>query len=220
MQTIRCEAILFDLDGVLADSSAAIRQSWHRWAESHAIDPARVMAEAHGRRTRDTIAVVAPDLDPAVEGEKVTALELEQNYLTRPFNGAHRLLAELNGLRPYAVVTSGQRVLATARLQQCGLPVPGVFVTADDVRDGKPSPEGYLQAARLLDVDPAGCVVVEDAPAGIQAAKTAGMMAIGVASWHSVDELSAADAVLAALSDLTIEDAGPPIVLSLRPANG
>ena len=93
--------------------------------------------------------------------------------------GADRLIRALPRER-WAVVTSGSRLLALARLRAGGIPVPRVLMTADDVRRGKPDPEGYLAAAGRLGLRPDACVVIEDTPAGVLAARAAGCRVIGV----------------------------------------
>src|SRR5262249_31738387 len=94
----------------------------------------------------------------------------------------------------FAIVTSGSRQLAIARLRAAGLPVPEVLVTAEQVDDGKPDPAGYLRAAELLGVDPAHSLVLEDAPAGVEAALAAGMTVIAVTTTNDESELRRAHA--------------------------
>jgi sugar-phosphatase len=108
----------------------------------------------------------------------------------------------------WAVVTSGSRLLAQNRLRYCGLPVPQVLVTSDDVTNGKPHPEPYLRGAELLGFRPAECLVIEDAPAGIQAARAAGMKVIGMASTYAAEKLSVADAVVRAFSCIQVSSNG------------
>jgi sugar-phosphatase len=104
----------------------------------------------------------------------------------------------------WAIVTSGSRALATARLQSRGLPMPPTMVTADDVVNGKPHPEPYMTAARLLGLSADDCIVVEDAPAGLAAATAAGMRSIGVASTHASDELTEATVIARELRDIQV----------------
>jgi sugar-phosphatase len=115
--------------------------------------------------------------------------------------GALAALRALRGDR-VAVVTSGTRPLALARLAAVGIEPPAVMVFADDVTRGKPDPEGYRTAARRLGVDPAEALVVEDAPPGIEAAKAAGAATVAVTSTHAREELAAADVVIASLEEL------------------
>ncbi len=207
MESLQCKAVLFDLDGVLVNSDRAIRMSWRDWAAQHGLSLENVLAHAYGRRSRDTIALSAPHLDADTETTRLTAIELAYMSTNEPFPNAQNLLVQLAG-HPHAVVTSGTFDLASARLRQCDLPMPDVFVTAQDVRNGKPDPEGYLLAAARLGTLPGACVVVEDAPAGLQAAKAAGMQAIGVATTHDPADLSLADLIVPALDrlGLTVHD--------------
>jgi sugar-phosphatase len=172
-------AVLSDLDGVLVDSSAAIEQTWRRFATRHGLDAERVVAASHGRRSVDLIRLVAPQLDAEAEAAKVECDEIDHAEGLRPLPGARALVEAVPADR-FAIVTSGSRPLAVARLRAAGLPVPDVLVTADDVTDGKPDPAGYLRAAALLGVDPAHSLVLEDAPAGVDAGLAAGMTVVAV----------------------------------------
>lgn len=219
MPTLHCETILFDLDGVLVDSSEAIERSWREWALRHALDPAAVLSQIHGHRSQDTIARFAPHLDAAAETARFTALELTYIPLSRAYAGAQALLDAVDEA-PHAVVTSGSRELASARLSFCELPIPVIFVTADDVTAGKPSPEGYLLAARRLAVAPQNCVVIEDSTAGVQAAKSAGMRAIAVTTTHPPGALTAADHRVPALDWLVVQPGPRGIALIINAPPG
>jgi sugar-phosphatase len=203
---LRCGAILFDLDGVLMDSRVAVERAWRRWAAGHGIDPVAVLAEAHGRRTIDTIRAIAPLLD--VEAE---ALLLEDAEAV-DFDGVTTLpgaAALLEALPPgsWTVVTSGTRALATGRLAHGGLPIPEQLITADDVERGKPDRQPYLAGAAVLGVDPADCLVIEDAPAGIEAGKAAGMIVLALSTTFAASALGAADYMTGSLADLELDSA-------------
>jgi mannitol-1-/sugar-/sorbitol-6-phosphatase len=184
--------LLFDLDGTLVDSRAVVERHWGRFADRHGLDFAAVLAVMHGVRSSDVIRIVAPDLDAAAEAALLDADEEVDTDGLVVVRGAHELLA---GLRPggWGIVTSGHRSLAQRRLEAVGLPIPAVMVCGDEVARGKPDPEGFLAAARLLAVAPATCVAVEDAPAGLQAARAAGMRVIGITTTHPPAELAGAD---------------------------
>lgn len=207
------DAVLFDFDGVLVDSTAAVEAAWTRWAGEVGLPLAEVMAVAHGRRTADTVAAVAPALDAAAEAARIEAREVDAAETIRSFAAAADLLAAVPHGR-WVIVTSGSRALATARLHAVGLPAPVAMVTGDDVTAGKPAPDAYLAGAAALGADPAACVVVEDAPAGVEAARRAGMRVIAVATTHRPEELSGAEFVVAGLGDLDIAvtDGGPLVV--------
>lgn len=204
MRRFDCEAVLFDLDGVLVDSTRSVEQAWRTWAERHALDAARILESAHGRRAEEIVRLFAPHLDAEAEAEKLEQAEIEDASGVVRMEGADALLAVLPP-ESWAVVTSGTHALATARLRQTGLPLPRVLVCAEDVENGKPDPECYLKAVELLEVAPERCSVVEDAPAGVEAARAAGIAVIAVATTHSTSELSDADAVTANLSHVRLD---------------
>jgi sugar-phosphatase len=156
---------------------------------------------AHGVRTADTIARIAPWLDVAGEAALLDATEAEDTDGLVAIAGAAELLA---GLAPgsWGIVTSGHRVLATRRLRALGLPVPAALVCGDEIERGKPDPEGYLAGARLLAVEPGACVVVEDVPAGIAAAQAAGMRAVAITTTYPAATLHEADVVIDTLREL------------------
>jgi sugar-phosphatase len=181
---LAARGLLFDNDGVLVDSDTSVRSSWSRWAVDHDLDPTAVLAAVPGRRAADTVALfVAPD-DVPTSVEEVTRYELEDADATVAVPGAVDLVGQLDDV-PWAVVTSGVRPLASARLRAAGVRLPWVVVTAEDVRAGKPDPEGYLRAAELLGVDPAACLVVEDADAGITAGRAAGARVAALKGLHA-----------------------------------
>ncbi|TDE01062.1 HAD family hydrolase [Jiangella asiatica] len=187
-----CHKILFDLDGVLVDSLGLIERILRAWAAEHELDGDRAVALSHGRRDIDVVRLIAPHLDAAAEARRIVEREERDIDGLTAARGAAGLLAALPPGR-WAVVTSGTRAVARARLAAAGLPEPAVLVAADDIVHGKPHPEGYLTAAGLLDAVPERCVVVEDAAAGVRAAAAAGMRCIGVGP-----ALSGADDQLAA----------------------
>jgi sugar-phosphatase len=201
-----CRAILFDLDGVLVDSRRSIELIWHEWAARRGLDPAPFLRVAHGRRTSETIRTVAPGLDMAAAVAELDAMEAVEARGLTPAPGAAALLAFL-APSEWAVVTSGGHAVATLRLRTSNLPVPGVFVTADDVARGKPDPEGYLLAASRLAVVPRDCIVVEDSPTGLAAARAAGMRTIAMLTTYEAGDLGEADARLPSLADLHLRRA-------------
>jgi len=217
MPTFSCRALLLDLDGVLVDSADVIRRNWTRWASGHGLDAAQVVRTAQGRRTIETVRLVAPHLDADVEAAALVGDEATETEGVRQVPGARELIAALPA-GSWAVVTSALRMAAEARLRYVGLPLPAVLVAADEVANGKPHPEGYLAAARRLGVPAADCTVVEDAPAGVEAAHAGGMRVLGLATSHAASELAAADAVVGTLAlirvhvregglDVTVPDA-------------
>jgi mannitol-1-/sugar-/sorbitol-6-phosphatase len=171
------DAVLFDMDGTLVNSDAAVERAWRRWASAHGLSQEAVLAYAQGVPAVDTVRRFRPDLDEVqVRSHADNQLAYERVDVSDvvPTPGALRALDVVRGRGlPWAVVTSADRALALARLGRCGIRPP-VMVTVDDVTAGKPDPQGYLLGARLLDVDPARCLVVEDTDAGIAAGRAAG----------------------------------------------
>ena len=202
MPSFRCAAILFDLDGVLLDSTRVVAAQYTRWALENGLDPSMVMHAAHGVRTIEVIQRVAPHLDAEAETRKIEQREAAADEVVR-MPGAVELVNSIPKGR-WCVVTSGTRFLATARMRRFGVPVPEILVTADDVQRGKPHPEPYLRGAELLKVNPAECVVVEDAPAGIQAARAAGMKVISLPSTYPASQLREADAIVSGLAKIRV----------------
>jgi mannitol-1-/sugar-/sorbitol-6-phosphatase len=177
MDTIRCSALLFDLDGVLIDSTPAVERVWHQWALEHGFDPEAVVHRAHGRPSRTTIRELLPNSDIEREDHELERREMEDLDGVVLLPGARRLLASLPPER-WTIATSCTRALADVRLRAAGLPVPETMVTSSDVKIGKPDPEPYLKAATKLGFAAADCIVVEDAPAGVLAGKAAGASVI------------------------------------------
>jgi sugar-phosphatase len=191
-------AILSDLDGVLVDSTASVMRGWLRWAEGHGISAQGLEQVVLGRTSAEAVEELAPGLDPVSEGETVERMQTADSGDVTALPGALELLSG-NGV-PVAVVTSGTPELARTRLLQAGLPVPEVLVSAEQVRHGKPAPDGYLLAAQRLGVPPEDCVVLEDAPVGIEAGLSAGMHVIAVATSHDPSELSRAHETVASVA--------------------
>jgi sugar-phosphatase len=200
---VQANALLFDLDGVLVDSGECVRRVCESWAIARGLDPELVLRTGHGRRVQDTIRAVAPHLDLDKEVEILVGMEAHTTDGLYPVPGAAALVASIPPGN-WAIVTSGARPVATLRLRHVGLPIPRALVTADDVEHGKPHPEGYLAAARALGFAPETCVVVEDAPPGIGAARAAGMRSIGIAGTYPASSLTGATVVLSSLAALRV----------------
>jgi mannitol-1-/sugar-/sorbitol-6-phosphatase len=195
--------MLFDLDGVLVDSTRSVERHWRAWAQQKGVDAEKIMAIAHGVRALEVIRQVAPHLDAAAEVREIEAREVTDRDGVVAMPGAAALLASVPDGR-WGVVTSGTRHLASGRLRLMGLPVPKVLVTADEVANGKPHPEPYLKGAELLGVKPADCLVIEDAPAGIQSARAGGMKVVGITSTYPAEGLEHADVVIGKLEAIHV----------------
>jgi beta-phosphoglucomutase-like phosphatase (HAD superfamily) len=174
------DAVLFDMDGTLVDSTAVVERTWRRFARRHGLNAEAILAQSHGRRTEDTVARFVPGgIDAEAEAQRVIAEEVSDVEGIIAIPGAQDLLTTLPD-GAWAMVTSAGRLLAEARMKAAGLPLPPVLISADDVAAGKPDPEGYLAAARRLGLAPQETVVFEDAEAGIRAARTSGARTVVV----------------------------------------
>ncbi|KAI7881833.1 HAD-like protein [Lichtheimia hyalospora FSU 10163] len=205
-QVFRVKGFAFDLDGTLIDTTPLVVQHWREFALEHGLDAEKILATSHGRRTIETLQTWIPD-----KATMEMADDMERK-LTAKTDGVSILpgvaaLLEKIPLASTAVCTAGTRHMAENRLIQVGLDVPKVMSTGDSVSRGKPDPEGYLSAAERLGIDPKDCLVFEDAPAGVQAARAAGMDCIACATTHTVEQLKEAGAscVVEFLTDVDIE---------------
>jgi sugar-phosphatase len=165
--------VLFDLDGVLVDSTPAVARVWAKWAAKHGFVADEVVRQAHGRPSIATIRDLLPDADHEAENLEVERGEIEDIDGVIPLPGALELMQVLPQNR-WTIATSCTRRLAEVRIRAAGLPLPKHMITSTDVQRGKPGPEPYIKAAKILGFAPVDCVVVEDAPAGIRAGKAAG----------------------------------------------
>ena len=167
-------AFLFDMDGTMLDSSAVVERTWRAWANRHGINPDDLLESVHGVRSEDTIRRFGPaGIDVAEEAEWVLKAELSDVEGVVPIAGIKGLVADLDPAA-WAVVTSAPRALAALRIHSVGLPMPKTLIAAEDVKQGKPNPEGFLKAAARLGVPISECLVFEDSPAGVAAANAAG----------------------------------------------
>lgn len=201
---LEIDAVLFDIDGTLVNSTPAVERTWRVWASRRGVSAAEILRVCHGRRSEDTIALFVPadQRDAAVAELEMLELADLDDLVALP--GARSLLGGLPADR-WAAVTSGSQRLMRARLAAAAVPVPDVLIAAEDVAAGKPDPEGYLKAAAALGVEIERCLVVEDAPAGIGAGRAAGARTLAVATSHDLAALGEADVVLADLTALSVD---------------
>lgn len=204
-----CEALLLDMDGTIVDSNACVIRQWARWASRHGLDLTEVLHISHGRRTIETMRLLRPDLAQPAEADRFLADEAADLDDVTAIPGAVAFVQRLPPAR-WAVVTSSSEAVARARLLHTGFPAPPALVAAEHVTHGKPDPEPFLTAARLLGVEPARCLVVEDANSGIAAARAAGMQVLG-AGWATRETLDAP--LLSGFDGLSVDSGPDGIVL-------
>jgi len=162
------------MDGTLLDSSTVVERTWRSWAERQGVDPEKLLAAIHGVRSEDTIRrFAASNTDVAKETQWILDAELGDVDGVVAIEGVNAFIARLDP-GAWAVVTSATRALAEVRLRAVNLPLPRVLITAEDVDRGKPDPRGFLLAAQRLKVPISECLVFEDSPAGVAAARAAG----------------------------------------------
>src|SRR6266849_9747836 len=202
---IHCCGILFDLDGVLVDSTPAVARVWTIWANKHGFDPGEVVRQAHGKPSIATIRELLPHADHEAENREVERGEIEDVEGVIPLPGALELLQALPQDR-WAIATSCSRRLAEVRIRAAELPAPKHLITSTDVLRGKPDPEPYIKAAKILGLAPADCIVIEDAPAGIRAGKAAGARVFALRTTAPATELleSGADWIANDLASLRL----------------
>ncbi len=216
MTQIHCAALLFDMDGVLINSTPAVARVWRRWAIEHGFNPDEVVARAHGRPSLTTVTEYLPNSDHKAENREVERREIEdlEGVVTLP--GALDLLASLPEDR-WTIVTSCTRRLAEVRIQAAGLPLPKKLITSSDITYGKPHPEPFLKGAAALGFPATECVVFEDVPAGVRSGKAAGANVIAFTTTVQKPALreAGADWIVNNCADIRLLDASSGLKLAL-----
>jgi len=216
---VQCAALLFDLDGVLINSTPAVARVWRQWAIEHGFNPDEVVARAHGRPSLTTVREYLPNADHQAENREVERREIEDLAGIVPLPGALELLKSLPADR-WIIVTSSTRPLAEVRIKAAGLPVPKKLVTASDITHGKPHPEPFLLGASALGFPATECVVFEDIPAGVQAGKAADAKVVAFTTTVQAFALrqAGADWVLGSCADVRLLDHENDLTLGLQTA--
>ncbi|HDS5548960.1 TPA: sugar phosphatase [Klebsiella aerogenes] len=206
---MQCKGFLFDLDGTLVDSLPVVERSWCKWGDRFGIPHDEILGFIHGKQAITSIRHFMPgrsEEDIQAEFRFLEQIEATDIDGIVALPGALNLLNTLNeaGI-PWAIVTSGSIPVAHARHRAADLPMPKVFVTAEQVKKGKPAPDAYLLGAELLGIPAQQCAVVEDAPAGLLSGLAAGCRTIAVNVPADAPRLDEADLVLTTLESLRIE---------------
>lgn len=217
MTQIHCAALLFDLDGVLINSTPAVARVWRKWAIERGFNPDEVVERAHGRPSLTTIREYLPNADHHAENREVERREIQDLEGVVPLPGALELLASLPSDR-WTIVTSCTRPLAEVRIKAAGLPLPPKMITSTDIVHGKPNPEPFLKGAALLGFTASQCVVFEDVPAGVRAGKAAGAKVIAFTTTVDQSALqdAGADFVLCSCADTRLASSGRELLLELK----
>jgi len=205
---VECKGFLFDLDGTLVDSLPAVERAWVNWAKRRGVDPQDVLDFIHGKQAITSLRhFMSGESEAAIQQEflLLEQVEAQDTEGVTALPGAAALLARLNQLDiPWAIVTSGSIPVATARRNAGGLPQPEVFITAEQVKKGKPQPDAYLLGAERLGLAPQDCVVVEDAAAGILSGLAAGCQVIAVNAPADAPKLDQVDLLLSSLEQIAV----------------
>ncbi|ADW72879.1 MULTISPECIES: sugar phosphatase [Rahnella] len=215
-----CKGFLFDLDGTLVDSLPAVERAWVSWALSWGVSPQDVLAFIHGKQAITSLRhFMAGESEETIQKEflKLEQIEATDTEGVAALPGAHLLLSELNRQNiPWAIVTSGSMPVASARHKAAHLPEPEVFITAEQVKHGKPQPDAYLLGAERLGLAPEDCVVVEDAAAGVMAGLAAGCKVIAVNAPDDTPGIENVDFDLTTLEILLVSSSDEGVKVSLR----
>jgi len=217
MPELHVAAIISDMDGVLIDTGGIYDRHWESWAAENGVSHEHIATVHFGRPAVETIRLVAPHLDAPAEArrfnEALAGDPRADGALAMP--GALDLVRSVPSDR-WAIATSAPRVMALRWLAHVGIPEPAFLVTIDDVSRGKPAPDPYLRAAELLGQEARQCLVIEDAPAGITAARAAGAKVLAVMSTHAAADLKDADHVTGDLEDVSVVVEGDGLLVSWR----
>jgi len=216
---VECKGFLFDLDGTLVDSLPAVERAWINWAKLRGINPQDVLDFIHGKQAITSLRHFMPgESEEAIQQEflLLEQVEAQDTDGVTALPGAAALLERLNRLDiPWAIVTSGSIPVATARRNAGGLPQPEVFITAEQVKHGKPQPDAYLLGAERLGLAPQDCVVVEDAAAGILSGLAAGCQVIAVNAPADAPKLEQVDLLLTSLEQIAVSKTEQGAAISL-----
>lgn len=201
-------AVVFDNDGTLVNSRPGLFRAWVAWANEHEVPPEELLG-LDGRSSEDIVRLLVGEERAPAAHERSEHLEVTEAHDTTAHPGVLDALDLLPADR-VAIATSGTWPVATARLEAAGIDLPSVVVTVDDVKNAKPDPDIFLLACERLGFPPEECLVVEDAPFGVEAGKAAGCTVLAVATTVDREKLTHADVVVGSLDEVrfAVTDAG------------
>lgn len=203
VQRVQVKGILFDMDGVLVSSIGSVERAWTKWANRVGMNAEEAIAQAHGRRSIDSVRAMRPNLEAVAENQMIEDWEVEDREGVEELAGVCAFIAQLPK-HAWTIVTSASRRLAISRLEAAGIPLPESFISGDEVVNGKPDPEPYRKGAELLGFDPGDCLVIEDAVAGAIAGRAAGCRVLATTLSHSIESLIAADWIVETLEGIRV----------------
>jgi len=230
--TFNVDAILFDMDGTLVDSTDGVVGAWELFRESYpGIDVGEILSTSHGIRTVDNLKKHCNIQDPEkleAEAERfekaivaTSTLNGRKGIVQLP--GVPRIIEELAPGRHlpspcWAICTSATREYASSALRISGIPIPDVFIAAEDVTQGKPFPDPYLLGAKLCGVKTENCLVVEDAPSGLRSGRAAGCKTIGLLTTHTREQMLACkpDFLVQNLSSVSVKRLGSGVQVTVQ----
>jgi len=201
------------MDGTLVDSTAVVERCWEHWGRQYGIPLTEILRFSHGRPTLATMEHFRPGADHSADAADMLRSEVADRSGIVAVRGAHAAVLACVG-RPWAVVTSAPRELAEVRLKAAGLPIPDVMVTVEQVHRGKPDPEGFLKAAEMLGTPPEQCIAFEDTGPGVEAARRAGMHAVGLLTTVTREELGC-DCVIRDFTDVRLTANGSGFLVDI-----
>jgi sugar-phosphatase len=211
---VSCKAVLFDMDGTLVDSTRVVELAWGWWAARHDLPVQAVLSFSHGRPTIATMERFFSARDHTEELKEMERYEEMQLEGIVAVPGAAQVVHALQN-HPWGIVTSAWRTLAEARIIAASLPLPNVIVPVDEIRNGKPDPEGFLHAAERLGAAPEECLAFEDTRPGIEAGLNAGMQVVGLLTTVPAEQLRHRP-LIRDFRDVTIQFDGDRLKVELR----
>lgn len=214
MSGSKLEAVIWDMDGIIVDTASYHFKAWHEAFQKRGVNFTEADFKRNFGQRNDTIIQntlgrsMSPDEIDAIADEKEDDFRRRMGQDIKPLPGTIELISSLKEHGIKMAIASSAPVESIQLVTQ-GLNIDDCFqaiVWGWEVTEGKPSPQGFLLAARRLEVEPGNCVVIEDAIAGVTAAKRAGMKCLAVTNTHPKKSLMEADLVVDTLEVIGVDD--------------